>query len=198
MQEICKNHLYIFNTNLNLEEIKKSCFKSESFILANQIPNETIFRNRSNLKPPKTTELYASYNLLTINEIGFNYLYHSIKNSFYEIKDSKDQYYIRSWLNMYRNQNGLAWHSHLPDCKNSWHGYFCVNAEPSITEYRVLGKEISVNNKNNSIVIGKCQDNHKTVVWDSDENPRITIVFDIISHKDLEQFGFRINHWIPI
>ena len=86
----------------------------------------------------------------------------------------------------------------------SWHGYYCVDVEPSKTSYKLEknGKIVHVQNEDNLLVLSKSlDDQHRTWAWEYD-HPRITIAFDILPASNILNFEgenkMGKNHWIPI
>jgi hypothetical protein len=60
-----------------------------------------------------------------------------------------------------------------------FHGYYCVNAEPSITYYKINGNDLFENhNKNNRAIVSETGHPHGRDDWYEDK-PRITIAYDI-------------------
>ena len=106
------------------------------------------------------------------------------------------------WLNIHNKTEFLNWHSHNSPEEKCYHGYFCVNTEPSITMYRLKdGSTLDVKNKNNQLVISRSDgDMHCVTPW-SESTKRITLAFDIVpTQVALNSFynANRIKNWIPI
>jgi hypothetical protein len=127
-------------------------------------------------------------------------LYHEIKQAFDTVRRD-DIYYISLWLNVHRRGQDLPWHSHNPPEHQAFHGFYAVNAEPSVTEYRFPdGSTDNVVNKNNQLVISLSgSDEHKVSTWEYDE-PRITVAFDIIPYAVASENFTRdlVDNWMPI
>jgi len=106
------------------------------------------------------------------------------------------------WLNMHNKTEFLNWHSHNKPEENCYHGYFCVNAEPSTTMYKLKeGSTVNIDNKNNQLIISRSDgDVHCVTPWNEAET-RITLAFDIVP-KIIATNSFigqdRTNNWIPI
>jgi hypothetical protein len=202
-----QDYVNVYSTDLPLEKLKMDCFLAEKLIKEiSTLPTKTNpttigFKNQnSNINCPYTTEIYNKYNLFTFTYYNFSLLFKEIQKAFKHIHTREEPHFVQAWLNIYRENMGLDWHSHWPSKFKAYHGYFCLDVEPSITTYIIpnIKNEVLVKNINNSIVIGKSDgDKHKTVVWEDSEHPRITIAFDIMPAKILNDNKL-INHWIPI
>lgn len=157
------------------------------------------------------TKLNQKYNLFEFKNEIIQRLYKEImsltKNAceHYDIVFDNQDYMMRGWFNVdspstkeYNPvKNQKLFHDHLggfgaPD----FHGYYCVNAEPSITYYRVDENTIYENqNKNNRIVL--CQNGfpHSRGSW-NECNQRITIAFDVVPRQRLIDLNINNPIWI--
>jgi len=62
----------------------------------------------------------------------------------------------------------------------TFHGYYCVNAEPSITYYKDVDNKIFDQiNKNNTLIVAKNGFPHSPGEWNQDTH-RITIAYNIL------------------
>jgi hypothetical protein len=112
---------------------------------------------------------------------------------YYDIDYNSEQWVAQAWFNINSNQKGgkLNWHDHLdPSIKvPSFHGYYCVNAEPSKTHYQVNG-EIKINeNKNNRAILSLIGFPHAMGNWEW-EGDRITVAYDVFPMRILTQEAF--------
>jgi hypothetical protein len=126
-------------------------------------------------------------------------LYVAIRSEFRKIIANNDPYYIGAWLNFYEKGQSSDWHSHGTPELNAWHGYFSINAEPSVTTYKISGvpEELNIINKNNALVLSITgKDKHIGQPWEVDTEPKITIAYDIMPQKNLPPTY--TNFWIPI
>jgi len=123
---------------------------------------------------------------------------------YYDIDYNSEQWMCASWFNINSNDKGskLNWHDHVskevPDML-AFHGYYCVNAEPSETLYDIDGK-IKVNkNINNRAILSTVGYQHAQAPWDWDGN-RITIAYDIIPLKYFRKNNPFLNeqHFSPL
>jgi hypothetical protein len=174
----------------------------ESYIKKNFVSQPKSFIDKSSLTAG-TTELYRSYNLLLYTFPEFHRLYESIREIFHELNTTNEGYYIQCWLNYYYKGDHIDWHGHwsVPNYENCWHGFYCVDCEEveSHTRYRMIdtSEEFEVKSENDLLIISKSDnDIHRTFPWQG-ENPRITIAFDIVQGKYIDNYHWT-NHWIPI
>ena len=181
--------------NLDLQEIKKSCEEIYKIVLSNFDHAERSYQGRST----ETTQLFNNYNLLMYPFPQFWNLYQEIKTMFREISKDTDQCYIQCWLNYYQKGDYIDWHDHWSPEAKSYHGFFCVDTEPSKTTYRIpnVVGEVDVESKDNLLVMSRSNgDLHRTWEWPYDR-PRITIAFDIVPSVSIDPLE-SLNHWIPI
>lgn len=115
---------------------------------------------------------------------------------YYGIDFDAENYKLQGWLNyeygtphgkeMSPKQSGSTYHEHMgglgaPD----FHGYYCVNAEPSVTFYLIdKVTEFENVNINNRAVVSETGHPHAPDNWYSRE-PRLTIAYDIIPEKSM-------------
>jgi hypothetical protein len=167
------------------------------------------------------------YPLPAIHELYFeiqNYFRFATESYFKE--PYKEKHFIQCWLNVYNKGDFIDWHHHdwnsnRPNKPRAWHGFFCVDVEPnSKTSYKWKGvnEVIDIQSKNGLMVMGISDgDVHKSSAWNED-NPRITIAFDIVPEKHIfyddgrsnlvkflnnnnspkEIIQAYTNHWVPI
>jgi len=188
--------------HLELSSLNHYCINVESTIVNKwgrfiEEDNDMIFKNYS-----KTSSLHSYYNFLLFPHPELHKLYFEIKNMFNEIRVHTGEYYITMWLNVHRSGEYLNWHNHNDPKDNAYHGYFSVNAEPSITTYKLPDKTIHpVNNKNNQLVLSRSDgDLHKVSEWDKPDS-RITLAFDIVPYSIANNSFIRqdrTNNWMPI
>lgn len=109
---------------------------------------------------------------------------------YYEIDYNSEQWVAQAWFNINSNEKGakLEWHDHIrPEDKTAgFHGYYCVNAEPSQTHYDING-EVKINeNKNNRAVLSMVGFQHAMGPWEW-PGERITVAYDIIPLRAIRQ-----------
>jgi hypothetical protein len=120
---------------------------------------------------------------------------------YYGIDFYEQQYMIQGWFNINYNKKGkLDWHDHGPNGAPNFHGYYCVNAEPSITYYKIDGvHEVENINKNNRAILSEMTHPHAMADWDWD-GPRITVAYDLLPLQEVKKV-FSLHdeqHWIPL
>jgi hypothetical protein len=126
-------------------------------------------------------------------------------SDYYDIDFNKEKYLIRGWFNLdYKSDNGIVspikkpehFHDHSQGFGAPWfHGYYCVNAEPSSTFYQINKDENNIFeniNKNNRAILSETGHPHGRDDWFEDK-PRITIAYDITPLNKL--IGVIPNKW---
>jgi hypothetical protein len=110
--------------------------------------------------------------------------------SYYDINFEEQKYYIHGWFNYYPTKvnesvepENLTYHDH-GDLPHWLHGYYCVNAEPSTTYYKINDKRFDNINKNNRAVLSINGFPHSPGPWQENTN-RITIGYNLRPAKDL-------------
>lgn len=178
--------IYVAETDIDIDEIYKSCKNINAYITENF--NDIDYHGIS----PNTTKSFAQYNLLLYPLPQFHELYEKIRSMFRGLV-AEDTYVMQCWLNMYSKEDYLDWHYHWIE-ENTWHGYFCVKGNDTITSYKTPDGEINdVVNKNNQLVMSANGLHHRTYPGEE----RVTIAFDIVPSKIIDPFGLK-NHWMPI
>lgn len=139
-----------------------------------------------------STQLLSKYNLFKDDYDPLNKLKQALREvteeacEYYGIDFEEQNYQIMAWFNYdygihkYDVKN-LHDHNHgygVPD----FHGYYCVDAEPSVTHYQIFKNPENMFenvNKNNRAIVSETGHPHSRGDWDSDR-PRITIAYDIL------------------
>ncbi len=198
--KIYNNYIITSRLNLDLAEIKNSCYRMKDIIdqhFGGKISSSEYAEDEGKLAPT-TTKVFEHYNLLMYGFEGFHSLYFEIQKLFHQVNPTDKKYYIQCWLNIYEQGSFVDWHDHYPAKADSWHGFFCVDCEPSNTTYQLpnLSTSIDIVSENNLLVISKSNgDRHRTWPWEYSDRDRITIAFDIVP---AEHTGNFLNHWVPI
>lgn len=195
-------HDYIITKKLNLDLGKLLVSSQKMYDLVDKNFNNPFFNgayaDNSN-KISLTTKLYNNYNIFFYSFEGLHELYGEIQKMFHDCCIDEEKYYIQAWLNIYKEGQYIDWHNHWIDTENSWHGYFCVECEPSKTTYRIPGvkEEVDIISQNNLLVMSRSAgDTHRTWPWEHADRDRITIAFDILPRiPELNEWP---NHWMPI
>jgi len=151
-----------------------------------------------------STIKWREYNVFQFYHPSIYKLYKNISETikeaceYYEVDFDKQEYMVQGWFNInYNNSGRLDWHDHGGPFAPYFHGYYCVNAEPSVTYYRVFDKETDNHNKNNRMIISEMGHPHAMGSWDW-EGPRVTIAYDIVPLKSLIANKAEPQHWIPL
>jgi hypothetical protein len=151
-----------------------------------------------------STIKWREYNVFQFYHPSIYKLYKNISETikeaceYYEVDFDKQEYMVQGWFNInYNNSGKLDWHDHGGPYAPYFHGYYCVNAEPSVTYYRVFDKETDNHNKNNRMIVSEMGHPHAMGSWDW-EGPRVTIAYDIVPMKSLIANKAEPQHWIPL
>lgn len=198
--KVYKDYIITSKLNLNLDSMKISCYKMKDILDQNFREKilSTEYKEDEGKLSPITTQGFELYNLLMYGFDEFHSLYFEIQKIFRQVNKSDEKYYIQCWLNIYEKGNFVDWHDHYPPQCNTWHGFFCVDCEPSKTTYKLpnIEEPIDIVSENNLLVLSKSSgDRHRTWPWEHEDRDRITIAFDIVPSTFTRS---HINHWIPI
>lgn len=190
------NYIHTKKINLDLEQVKSSVDIMRTLIA------DKFYTGELNPNNQLDHSVYSKYNLLLYPLPQFHELYNEIKTFFHECNTDTvhKNFYVQCWLNIYNKNDYIEWHHHSPEEHHAWHGFFCVDCEPSYTRYRIKGQpdDALVQSENNQLVLSPSgRDQHRTAPWPYDDRPRITIAFDIIPKEYIIHDQF-LNHWIPI
>lgn len=162
------------------------------------IPLEKVSNfNKYNGAP---TQLGMYYNVFNFDHPGIKNLQDALRDAVKEAcsyyghdYDSLD-YRIHGWYNYDPKTQGSYGVNPLKDDKffhdhmggegaPVYHGYYCVNAEPSITFYKINNEQLFENkNLNNRAIVSETGHPHGRDDWFQDK-PRITIAYDICPSK---------------
>lgn len=150
------------------------------------------------------TMALSYYNIFDYNNEGIDKLKETLVDLlkeacvYYGIDYSAHRWGLHGWFN--RNDktqmmdvspidNPNNFHEHLNGIgAPNFHGYYSVEAEPSVTVYKINKdpENIRVNvNKNNRVILSEVGHPHGMGNWKSD-SPRITIAYDIVPVSDEE------------
>lgn len=206
--------LFEANLHIDLDKLFKYLDIKHDEILTNTLTEKNTITdllikkyNKFNNAP---TKLNQKYNLFEFDNEMIKTIYHELMLltktacSYYGYSFYDQDYMVRAWFNSdtpstkeYNPvKNKKLFHDHLggfgaPD----FHGYYCVNAEPSITYYQIDKDTIYENyNKNNRIIL--CQNGfpHSRGSWNGC-NQRITIAYDIVPKQRLIDLQITNDIW---
>ena len=155
------------------------------------------------------TALSPKYNVFQLHHPDLHTLMKAIRDmtleacEYYGVDFEEEQYYLQGWFNCdekseFENNDPNLLHDH---CGGSgipfFHGYYCVNAEPSVTHYQINRETMFDNvNKNNRAILSEVGHPHRKGSWSSDSR-RITIAYDMLPLRFLDMDD-ELQHWIPL
>ena len=146
---------YLFSNkvnNIDNHTLVKDCLDIEKMLL-------TTFTNidRKGYGCLSTAH-HEKYNMLTFSTKEIQDLYYELQNLISPYLENKT-YLIKSWLNVFRKEENINWHSHWEPEKKVWHGFYCVQVGESYTEYKIPGIEkiIKIKSQEGLIVFGKSE-----------------------------------------
>lgn len=128
--------------------------------------------------------------------------------NYYEIDYIKEKYYIHAWLNyakgpreVFDDQIKLDDHGWNP---KHLHGYYAINAEPSITFYELDERYeghpsglYPLENKNGRVLLSMNGYQHGVGSWLKAE-PRITLAYNIMPLSDVPTNRDRYAQYLPL
>lgn len=139
-----------------------------------------------------STQMLSKYNLLKDNYEPFQKLHKALKEmtleacEYYDVDFEEQNYYVMAWFNYDYGVHkydiaDLHDHNHGKGSPH-FHGYYCVDAEPSVTHYQIYkdpDNMVENINKNNRAIVSETGHPHSRGDWNF-ERPRITIAYDIL------------------
>ncbi len=203
-----EHKFFVRDIDANLESLMSWTIDLDNSIrsgkLELEIPQEmlSIYKDRPS---GAGTALLSYYNIFDMGNPDIEKLKNGIKSAlleaceYYGIDYASEEWYVHGWFN--RNAKDDMWDVSPIDHEEKWHehmggvgapvfhGYYCVNAEPSVTVYQVFKNpdNIKVNvNKNNRLVVSETGHPHGMGNWRSDEQ-RITLAYDIAPKSHIGQ-----------
>ncbi len=139
-----------------------------------------------------STWTYSDYNFFSLSSPSP--LFHQL---FLELRDVINGYvpeqmkWVQCWLNYHNTEQVLDWHNHEWD----YHGYISIDPKNTRTQFR----EYEIRNEVGNIYIGPGYREHRVVVDDDFQSPRITLGFDVLVYrKDRETLPDSMLSFIPI
>jgi hypothetical protein len=156
------------------------------------------------------TKLGMQYNVFQFHNKEIHNLYSAVSEmikeacDYYGIDFKEKNYMIQGWFNFdkFKKPEPLPdefLHDHMngkgaPD----FHGYYCVNAEPSNTYYKIggiNGERFANVNVNNRAILSETGHPHGIQSWEKDDF-RITIAYDVVPLSEIA--NSKEQHWIPL
>jgi hypothetical protein len=213
MPQSTKEHKF-FEKNLDIDLVDLSKFLEEKY---NLIENARL-RGVSSMENDRglwlesgslSTVKWQEYNVFQFYHPSLHKLYKAVSDTvkeaceYYGVDFDKEQYYIQGWFNINKAEVGkLNWHDHGGPYAPHFHGYYCVNAEPSTTHYKLFNdpsRIVDNVNKNNRLIVSEMGHPHAMGDWDW-SGSRITIAYDIEPLQSLLNAGNQIpeQHWFPL
>lgn len=194
-------HDYLINPK-NCDMLAESCLAVADLVnnryaeyFATQDPNYMNFAKGSN-----STRLYETYNIFLCHHPGITETFDCVISYFKSKNPTYKKYAISGWVNVYHAGGYLDWHIHgnsIDVHDTRWHGYVCINAEPSNTYYKTQSNEVTtISNKNGYITLSPSGMQHRTSAWTDSKKPRISIAFDCVLREQIQ--ADNISKWIPI
>jgi hypothetical protein len=197
--------------NNDLEDLQLFLAEKQKELLAGKIGNipESELSKFSDENGP-ATQLGHYYNLFDFDHKAIRALKLALKDcmrsdisEYYGLDFNSLGYKIHGWFNLdYKVQgSGVSplehpehFHDHMGGQGSPvFHGYYCVNAEPSSTWYKIDGEKLFENiNRNNRAIISETGHPHGRDDW-FQNRPRITIAYDIAPSS--EPVG---DNWIDL
>lgn len=194
--------------SLDLPKLETSLLSLKERLSSENVPGVKNNDYESVDKASFTTQLGEKYNIFQFHDDNIRALYSSIREmvleacEYYGIDAKSQNYMIQGWFNADKNSKpeplpNTYLHDHLngqgaPD----FHGYYCVNAEPSYTKYMISGETEFLNvNVNNRAILSETGHAHGISNWPF-EKDRITIAYDVSPLQNMK--GSPEQHWVPI
>lgn len=178
-----------------------------SFELKTQFANSGILREKTEDGHPikyNPIDYWDNYNIFTYQNEQLYDLLQYIKSMTQEMCQrlnldyDEQKYHVHGWINRYTGElndlekDRLPWHNHGPE-SDHFHGVFAVDAEPSVTHYRIDGKEMDLEQKNGQVVLLTNYE-HTHGHWYK-EKPRITLAFNV---KPVNNLPYTKKVYIPL
>lgn len=183
----------------DLDELFAYLQSKQSDILEGNVPGIPAEKlSEFNIYNGPSTQLCNYYNIFDFDNAGIAKLKDALRSAtqeaceYYGIDFDSQDFHIHGWFNLdYQSpenrEDGVSplkhsehYHDHMGgEGAPVFHGYYCVNAEPSITYYKIDRLVDFENiNKNNRAVLSETGHPHGRDDWYF-EKPRITIAYDI-------------------
>ena len=170
--------------------------KQEELLSGDLVDIEPEILAKFNVNNGPSTQLGSRYNIFDFEHAGIRKLADGVRQAtveacdYYEIDFDSMDYRIHGWFNLdHKTEGGTGvnpiknenfFHDHMGgEGAPLFHGYYCVNAEPSTTYYKIDGETLFENhNVNNRLIVSETGHPHGRDDWFEDKS-RITIAYDI-------------------
>lgn len=180
----------------DLEELTSYLINKQDEILEGKIgniPAEELKKYEKHNGP--ATQLGSYYNVFKFDNPAITKLQDALRNlikeacTYYGLNYDAQNYMIHGWFNVDPKSEGghvspmhneMFFHDHMGgEGAPVFHGYYCINAEPSSTFYKINNEIPFENiNKNNRAIVSETGHPHGRDDWYQD-SPRITLAYDI-------------------
>lgn len=197
----------------NLEELNQFLLQRKYDLASGQIPGvgiDQINQAGEEYKQSKNPQrLDRFYNVFQFSNDSIYNLYKALRSltkeacEYYEIDYDSSQFMIHGWFNVDSKKDfdkkTSSYHDHSGGKGAPYfHGYYCVNAEPSSTFYKINREEPFENvNKNNRAILSETGHPHAIGGFDFGMD-RITIAYDISPLNLITGGGHEEQIWIPL
>jgi hypothetical protein len=194
----------------DLEALTNFLSEKMSQLSEGKVPNVTQEQYDRLKGDAVATKLGQHYNIFQFHNKEIHNLYSALSEmtkeacEYYGIDFKSENYMIQGWFNFdkYKKPEPLPdryLHDHM-DGKGApdFHGYYCVNAEPSNTYYKIGGMDgerFANVNRNNRAILSETGHPHGIQSWER-EDFRITIAYDVVPLNEIRLSPEQ--HWIPL
>ncbi len=189
----------LFKLNIFLKDIYKKMEDGDFF--SDEIETDTFYRTSNSI----STMNFHQYNIFQLYNESIHNLLLSIKEmtkeacDYHKIDYESQKFYIHGWFNLnYAGKGKLDWHDHPGNGIPFFQGYYCVNAEPSITNYIINNEKVDIVNKNNRAILMETGHMHKMADWQWAATPRITVGYEVVPIYFIQKDDTFQQHWIPL
>ena len=201
--------------NNDTQELSKYLYKINDEIVKENVLNlsNEVLDKYKDLPGAATKIGINHYNIFMFPNDEIYNLYCELKNltkkacEYYEIDFNIENYVIHGWFNFDHKsmgdkvnpvKNPEQLHDHFGGTGiPHFHGYYCVDAEPSITYYKLdkNNNDLFENvNRNNRAIISETGYPHARGDWQQNQ-ARVTIAYDIIPFREIR--NSKSMKWIP-
>jgi hypothetical protein len=210
MMEKPKHKFFERTLNNDLEALTNFLSQKMSEFSEGRVPNVTKEQYDKLKDDAAATKLGQHYNIFQFHNKEIHNVYGAVSEmikeacEYYGIDFKAENYMIQGWFNFdrYKKPEPLPdryLHDHM-DGKGvpDFHGYYCVNAEPSHTYYKIGGMDgerFANVNKNNRAILSETGHPHGIQSWER-EDFRITIAYDVVPLNEIRLSTEQ--HWIPL
>lgn len=192
----------------DLGSLEAFLLQKEQDIIAGKFPNISIDRAKEAMQTGvMATALSLEYNIFQFQHEGLFNLYDAVRDmtieacEYYGVDFKAQKYYLQGWFNCDEKSDDHGdgdLHDHSGGHGSPYfHGYYCVNAEPSVTHYQIDRERMFDNvNVNNRAILSETGHPHRKGGWNQDSR-RITIAYDMLPLAQLPDEN-NMQHWIPL